>query len=159
MPTLLATPLPERKQYLVFLLLLAGFVEGTAGATVSFGDGFGSLLLVGLKIGAWADPRRHPFGATRRAQLHWLLAGFSTIASSMVASPPWCLAICVAYWPTPACRTSGWCPRPRFLLGLCFAGCAVATAELQRSLLAAASLLLSFLHGARRPPTSPGLAA
>ena len=61
LPTLLATPLPERKQYLVFLLLLAGF--GVKVPLVPVHTWLPSLamaapaavtsLLVGLKIGAY----------------------------------------------------------------------------------------------------------
>ena len=89
LPTLLATPLPERKQYLVFLLLLAGF--GVKVPLVPVHTWLPSLsmaapaavtsLLVGLKIGAYGLIRvAIPLAPLAARELHWLLAGFGTVA-------------------------------------------------------------------------------
>ncbi len=89
LPTLLARPLPERSQYLVFLLLLAGF--GVKVPLVPLHTWLPSLamgapaaitaLLVGLKLGAYGLIRfAIPLAPLAARELHWLLAGFGTAA-------------------------------------------------------------------------------
>jgi NADH-quinone oxidoreductase subunit M len=89
LPTLLATPLPESTQYLVFLLLLAGF--GVKVPLVPLHTWLPSLamgapaavtaLLVGLKLGAYGLIRfAIPLAPIAARDLHWLLAGFGTVA-------------------------------------------------------------------------------
>ncbi|MER2624911.1 MAG: NADH-quinone oxidoreductase subunit M [Accumulibacter sp.] len=89
LPTLLATPLPESRQYLVFLLLLVGF--GVKVPLVPLHTWLPSLamgapaavtaLLVGLKLGAYGLIRfAIPLAPIAARDLHWLLAGFGTVA-------------------------------------------------------------------------------
>ncbi len=89
LPTLLATPLPESTQYLVFLLLLVGF--GVKVPLVPLHTWLPSLamgapaavtaLLVGLKLGAYGLIRfAIPLAPIAARDLHWLLAGFGTVA-------------------------------------------------------------------------------
>ncbi|EXI68123.1 MAG: NAD(P)H-quinone oxidoreductase chain 4 1 [Candidatus Accumulibacter adjunctus] len=89
LPTLLATPLPEQRQYLVFLLLLLGLgakiplvplhtwlppLAISAPAAIT-------ALLVGLKLGAYGLIRLAiPLAPIAARDLHWLLAGFGTVA-------------------------------------------------------------------------------
>ncbi len=89
LPTLLATPLPESRQYLVFLLLLVGF--GVKVPLVPLHTWLPSLamgapaavtaLLVGLKLGAYGLIRfAIPLAPLAARDLHWLLAGLGTVA-------------------------------------------------------------------------------
>jgi NADH-quinone oxidoreductase subunit M len=89
LPVLLAMPLPTDVQYLVFLLLLAGFgvkvpvfplhtwlpliaMEGPAAV---------AALLTGLKLGAFGLIRfAVPLAPTAAQELHWLLAGLGTVS-------------------------------------------------------------------------------
>ncbi|MBL8394608.1 MAG: NADH-quinone oxidoreductase subunit M [Candidatus Accumulibacter sp.] len=89
LPTLLVTPLPERSQYLIFLLLLLGF--GVKVPLVPLHTWLPSMamgapaaitaLLVGLKLGAYGLIRfAIPLAPLAARDLHWLLAGFGTVA-------------------------------------------------------------------------------
>jgi NADH-quinone oxidoreductase subunit M len=89
LPTLLATPLPERTQYVVFLLLLARlWRQGAAGAPAHLAASMAmgapaavTALLVGLKLGAYGLIRfAIPLAPIAARDLHWLLAGFGTVA-------------------------------------------------------------------------------
>uniref|UniRef100_UPI002632CC27 complex I subunit 4 family protein n=1 Tax=Accumulibacter sp. TaxID=2053492 RepID=UPI002632CC27 len=89
LPTLLATPLPEGAQTLVFLLLFVGFavkvplvpvhtwlppIAIAAPAAVT-------ALIVGLKLGAYGLIRLAiPLAPLAARDLHWLLAGCGTVA-------------------------------------------------------------------------------
>ncbi len=89
LPSLLATPLPESVQMLVFLLLLVGF--GVKVPLVSLHTWLPSIalgapaavtaLLVGLKLGVYGLIRfAIPLAPLAARDLHWLLAGFGTLA-------------------------------------------------------------------------------
>lgn len=89
LPTLLEKPLPEQAQYLVFLLLLLGF--GVKVPLVPLHTWLPSMargapaavtaLLVGLKLGAYGLIRLAiPLAPVAARDLHWLLAGFGTVA-------------------------------------------------------------------------------
>ena len=89
LPSLLATPLPEAVQMLVFLLLLVGF--GVKVPLVSLHTWLPSIalgapaavtaLLVGLKLGAYGLIRfAIPLAPLAARELHWLLAGLGTLA-------------------------------------------------------------------------------
>ena len=88
LPTLLTTPIPDRTETVVFLLLLAGFAVKTpvfplhtwllvmaSEAPVSV-----TALLVGLKLGAYGLIRiAVPLAPDAAVSLHWLLAGMGTL--------------------------------------------------------------------------------
>jgi NADH-quinone oxidoreductase subunit M len=89
LPTLLATPLPESTQYVVFLLLFVGL--GVKVPLLPLHTWLPSLamgapaavtaLLVGLKLGAYGLIRfAIPLAPIAARDLHWLLAGFGTVA-------------------------------------------------------------------------------
>lgn len=93
LPTLLGESLPQalskNTQYLVFLLLLAGF--GVKVPLVPLHTWLPSMalgapaaitaLLVGLKLGAYGLIRfAIPLAPVAAQELHWLLAGFGTVA-------------------------------------------------------------------------------
>ncbi|QKS28367.1 NuoM family protein [Accumulibacter sp.] len=89
LPTLLARPLPEQRQYLVFLLLLLGL--GAKVPLVPLHTWLPPLaisapvavtgVLVGLKLGAYGLIRLAiPLAPIAARELHWLLAGFGTVA-------------------------------------------------------------------------------
>ena len=89
LPTLLATPLPEPTQYLVFLLLLLGL--GAKVPLVPLHTWLPPMaisapiavtaLLAGLKLGAYGLIRLAiPLAPLAARDLHWLLAGFGTVA-------------------------------------------------------------------------------
>ena len=89
LPTLLATALPERTQYLVFLLLLAGFgvkvpllpLHTWLPALAMGAPAAVTAVLVGLKLGAYGLIRfAIPLAPLAARELHWLLAGFGTVA-------------------------------------------------------------------------------
>jgi len=87
-PTLLATPLPDRTEYLGFFLLLLGFavkvpvcpmhtwlpvvaIEGPVAVVA---------LLLGLKLGAYGLIRfAVPLAPDAARELHWLLAGLGVV--------------------------------------------------------------------------------
>jgi NADH-quinone oxidoreductase subunit M len=89
LPTLLATPIPAKMQFAVFLLLLLGFavkipvfplhtwlplvaMEGPAAVTA---------LLVGIKLGAYGLIRfAIPLAPQAAQQLHWLLVALGTVS-------------------------------------------------------------------------------
>ena len=89
LPALLATPLPRDKQFLVFLLLLAGFgikaplppfhtwlpliaMEGPVAVVA---------LIAGIKLGLYGLLRfAIPLAPEAAASLHWLLAGLGVVA-------------------------------------------------------------------------------
>lgn len=89
LPRLLATPLPESAQTAAFLLLLIGF--GVKVPLVSLHTWLPSIalgapaavtaLLVGLKLGVYGLIRfAIPLAPLAARELHWLLAGFGTLA-------------------------------------------------------------------------------
>ncbi|MBL8421948.1 MAG: NADH-quinone oxidoreductase subunit M [Candidatus Accumulibacter phosphatis] len=89
LPTLLATPLPEGVQFVVFLLLLVGFAVKvplvpvhTWLPSIAMGAPAAvTALLVGLKLGAYGLIRLAiPLAPLAARDLHWLLAGFGTLA-------------------------------------------------------------------------------
>jgi NADH-quinone oxidoreductase subunit M len=89
LPTLLATPLPASTQYLVFLLLLVGFgvkvplvpLHTWLPALAMGAPAAVTALLVGLKLGAYGLIRLAiPLAPLAARDLHWLLAGFGTLA-------------------------------------------------------------------------------
>ncbi|TMQ78582.1 complex I subunit 4 family protein [Candidatus Accumulibacter phosphatis] len=89
LPTLLATALPERTQYLVFLLLLAGFgvkvpllpLHTWLPALAMGAPAAVTAVLVGLKLGAYGLIRfAIPLAPLAARELHWLLAGCGTVA-------------------------------------------------------------------------------
>jgi NADH-quinone oxidoreductase subunit M len=89
LPTLLATPLPASTQYLVFLLLLLGFgvklpllpLHTWLPAMAMGAPAAVTALLVGLKLGAYGLIRLAiPLAPLAARDLHWLLAGFGTLA-------------------------------------------------------------------------------
>ncbi len=89
LPTLLATALPERTQYLVFLLLLAGFgvkvpllpLHTWLPALAMGAPAAVTAVVVGLKLGAYGLIRfAIPLAPLAARELHWLLAGFGTVA-------------------------------------------------------------------------------
>jgi len=89
LPTLLATPIPAKMQFAVFLLLLLGFavkipvfplhtwlplvaMEGPAAVTA---------LLVGIKLGAYGLIRfAIPLAPQAAQQMHWLLVALGTVS-------------------------------------------------------------------------------
>jgi NADH-quinone oxidoreductase subunit M len=89
LPTLLATPLPVSTQYVVFLLLLLGFgvkvplvpLHTWLPAMAIGAPAALTALLVGLKLGAYGLIRfAIPLAPVAARDLHWLLAGFGTVA-------------------------------------------------------------------------------
>jgi NADH-quinone oxidoreductase subunit M len=85
--TLLATPMPERLELIVFLLLLLGFAVKTPVFPLHTWLPLLSMegpvavvaLLTGLKLGAYGLIRfAVPLAPDAAAQLHWLLAGLGT---------------------------------------------------------------------------------
>jgi len=89
LPTLLATPLPEGVQFVVFLLLLVGFgvkvplvpVHTWLPSIAMGAPAAVTALLVGLKLGAYGLIRLAiPLAPLAARDLHWLLAGFGTLA-------------------------------------------------------------------------------
>ena len=89
LPTLLATPLPEQTQYVVFLLLLLGFgvkvplvpLHTWLPAMAMGAPAAVTAVLVGLKLGAYGLIRfAIPLAPIAARDLHWLLAGFGTVA-------------------------------------------------------------------------------
>ena len=89
LPTLLGTALPERTQYLVFLLLLAGFgvkvpllpLHTWLPALAMGAPAAVTAVLVGLKLGAYGLIRfAIPLAPLAARELHWLLAGCGTVA-------------------------------------------------------------------------------
>ena len=89
LPTLLAQPLPRDAQMLVFLLLLAGFgvkvplvpLHTWLPAMAMGAPAAVMALLVGLKLGAYGLIRfAIPLAPDVARELHWLLAGFGTVA-------------------------------------------------------------------------------
>jgi NADH-quinone oxidoreductase subunit M len=89
LPTLLATPLPEGVQFVVFLLLLVAFAVKvplvpvhTWLPSIAMGAPAAvTALLVGLKLGAYGLIRLAiPLAPLAARDLHWLLAGLGTLA-------------------------------------------------------------------------------
>ncbi|MCP5247111.1 MAG: NADH-quinone oxidoreductase subunit M [Candidatus Accumulibacter sp.] len=89
LPKLLATPLPEGRQSVVFLLLLLGFAAKVPLVPVhtwlpSLAMGAPAAvtaLIVGLKLGAYGLIRLAiPLAPIAARELHWLLAGLGTLA-------------------------------------------------------------------------------
>jgi formate hydrogenlyase subunit 3/multisubunit Na+/H+ antiporter MnhD subunit len=168
LPTLLATPLPESRQYLVFLLLLVGF--GVKVPLVPLHTWLPSLamgapaavtaLLVGLKLGAYGLIR---LAIRWRRSPRATCTGCSPVSapwpSSTAASPRWHRATCAASWRTRAWRMSGWCcsawPRSRFQR--CRACCCNCSTSAWPP--AAASWRCPFCSAAPLPPTSANSAA
>lgn len=88
LPALLAAPLPESAQLLVFLLCLLGFgvkvplvpLHTWLPQLALAAPGSLTALLVGLKIGGYGLIRfAIPLAPEAAQDLHWLLAGFGTV--------------------------------------------------------------------------------